>query len=182
MKKLPYKRIVIIGTSGSGKTTLGAEIESRFGVPHIELDALHWEPDWKEADDEVMRMRVQAAVEADTWMLDGNYAVARDLSWARAELLIWLDYPLLVNFWRLLKRTLRRAITHEEIWNGNHEPVLMQLKLWSDDSIFHWLFKTYWRRKREYPVLLALPDYAHLEVLHFTSPKETAAWLDSFAA
>ena len=177
MKKSPYKRIVILGTTGSGKSTLGAELEKQFGIPHIELDALHWDPGWQEAPDEVMRERVKKEVEKESWVMDGNYRITRDLSWTRAEIIIWLDYHLAVNFWRLLKRTLRRAIKQEIIWNGNREPFLPHFKFWSDDSIFHWLFKTYGMRKKEFPQLFALPEYQHLEVLRFSSPKETKEWL-----
>jgi hypothetical protein len=50
--------------------------------------------------------------------------------------------------------------------------------LWSDESLFHWLFKTYWRRKREFPMLLALPEHAHLKVFRFHSPREVDEWLN----
>ncbi|MBT7326725.1 MAG: adenylate kinase [Anaerolineae bacterium] len=151
--------------------------ESALDIPHIELDALHWDPGWQEAPTEVMRERVQKAISAESWAVDGNYGVVRDLSWARAEVVIWLDYPLHINFLRLFIRTIRRAITQEVIWNGNREPFLPHLKLWSPESLFHWLFKTYWRRKREYPALLALPEYEHLDLVRFKSPKETENWL-----
>jgi adenylate kinase family enzyme len=49
---------VVIGTSGSGKTTLARALAALFGCPHVELDALHWEPDWTPAAPEVFRARV----------------------------------------------------------------------------------------------------------------------------
>jgi hypothetical protein len=101
----------------------------------------------------------------------------RDLIWERAEMVIWLDYAFPVVFWRLLTRTIRRAITREELWNGNREPFWWHFKIWSQDSLFYWLFKTYWRRKRELPEWLSAPWNAHLTVVHFKSPREADAWL-----
>ena len=42
------QRISIIGTSGCGKTTLARQLCQRLAIPHIELDALHWEANWTE--------------------------------------------------------------------------------------------------------------------------------------
>ena len=34
------------GASGSGKTTLGGRIAAATGIPHIEIDAVHWHAGW----------------------------------------------------------------------------------------------------------------------------------------
>ncbi|WP_205370744.1 MULTISPECIES: AAA family ATPase [Thermoleptolyngbya] len=39
-----FQRIAIVGTSGTGKTTLAQQVGRQLGIAHIELDALHWEP------------------------------------------------------------------------------------------------------------------------------------------
>jgi len=36
------RRINVVGTSSVGKTTVAAAFASLLGVPHVELDALHW--------------------------------------------------------------------------------------------------------------------------------------------
>ena len=172
-----YQRIVVVGTTGSGKSTMAERLANKIGGEFIELDALHWEPDWMEAPFEVFRSRVGMATQAQAWVVAGNYHVVRDLIWKRAEAIIWLDYSFPIVFWRLTTRTIRRAITREELWNGNREKFWWHFKLWSDESLFKWLFKTYWRRKREYPQLFALPEHKHLNVIHFRTPQETEEWM-----
>ncbi len=176
--KSPFKRIIVIGSTSSGKSTLAQQLAARLGVDFIELDALHWERNWTEAPDEVFRARVEAATRATGWVVAGNYHQVRDIAWPRAEAVLWLDYTLPLIFWRLTYRTFKRALIREELWNGNRESLWTHFKLWSDDSLFHWLFKTYWRRRREYPQLFAEPAHAHLTILRFQSPRETQAWLD----
>jgi adenylate kinase family enzyme len=174
----PYKRIAIIGTAGSGKTTLARRLSARLEIPCIELDSLYWEPDWKPAYFLDFRERVEHATDAPVWIADGNYHTSRDIVWERAEALLWLDFGLFLSLGRLLRRTARRVRTGEELWNGNRENIWSQLKVWSTDSLIHWFFKTYWRRKREIPMLLEWPEDAHLKVYHFKSPREVEEWLD----
>lgn len=167
-------RIVIVGTSGSGKTTLAKSLAKKLGVTHIELDALHWEPDWIEVPDELMRERVQQALQSDAWTIDGNYKQVRDLVWARAQMLVWLDYSFPLVFFRAVRRTIRRMFTRELVCNGNRERLSM---LFSKESILLWVIQTHHKRAREYPALLARPEHAHLRILRFRTPSETTAWL-----
>jgi len=178
MEPFPYKKLVVIGTTSSGKSTLAEQLADKLGSSFIELDALHWDPNWVEAPLEVFRSRVERATQAQAWVVAGNYHVVRDLVWPRAEAVVWLDYPFPVVFWRLTFRIFRRAITQEELWNGNRERFWWHFKLWSDESLFHWLFKTYWRRKREFPQLFAMPEHQHLCIFHFQSPSQAGIWLE----
>ena len=178
MIPFPYKRIVVIGTTSSGKSTLAERLANKLGCDFVELDALHWEPGWSEAPLEVFRERVKTATRSAGWVVAGNYHVVRDIIWPIAEAVMWLDYPLPVVFWQLTRRTFRRWWTREHLWGTNYENLGTQFKLWSQESLFHWLFKTYWRRKREYPELFALPENAHLKVIQIRHPKETSDWLE----
>lgn len=171
----PGRRIVVIGASGSGKTTFASQIADRLNYDHLELDAIHWLPDWQEAPWEVIREQVSQRTAQDNWVCDGNYSRLRDILWPRADTLIWLNYPFMTVFWRLLKRTLQRSFGRVELWNGNHES--LRISFLSRDSILLWLFKSYPRHLQEYPQLLALPENAHLKVLRFRSPQAAQAWL-----
>jgi adenylate kinase family enzyme len=168
-------RISIVGTSGSGKTTIAGKIASRLRIPHVELDALHFGLDWEPVPDDLFRSRVREAVCAERWVVDGNYAnKARDLVWARADTVVWLDFSFRVTFHRLLDRTIRRIVTGEECCNGNREKLSQAL---SRDSIILWALQTYRRNRREYPPLLASLKRGGVRTIHFRSPSDADRWL-----
>ena len=173
------KRIAVVGTTGSGKTTLAREVARRLGYPHIELDALHWEPNWTEAPLDVFRARVDAALRGETWVVDGNYSQVRDTVWSRADTVVWIDYALPVIFWRLWWRTLKRIVTREELWGGNRENA--RNVFFSRDSLFLWVLTSRPRHRRDYPLLLKKPEYAHLQLIHLHSPRETDQWLSEIS-
>ncbi|MDX9956374.1 MAG: AAA family ATPase [Anaerolineae bacterium] len=169
------QRINVIGTSGSGKTTMACRLAQRLGVPHIEMDALFWGPNWTPVPEEVFRQRVVEALSGPAWTIDGNYRRLRTSVWERADTVVWLDYPLAVIMTQLMTRTLRRSLKGEELWNGNRES--LSKTFFSRDSILLWALQTYRRRRREYPVLFAQPEYAHLTFIRLCSPKASARWL-----
>jgi adenylate kinase family enzyme len=169
------RRIVVVGTTGSGKTTLACQLSQRLGIPHVELDALYWAPNWTPVAVAVFRERITQALHGDAWVVDGNYSKMHDIVWGRADTVVWLDYALPVIMGRLVWRTFRRLITREELWNGNRERLWDQL--FSRDSIFLWALQTYRRRRREYPILFEKPEYAHLTVVRLRSPQSARDWL-----
>ncbi len=178
MSPFPYKRIVVIGVTSSGKSTLAENLARCFDLHFIELDALYWEPNWREAPLDVFRARVEKAIAAEKWIIAGNYHVVRDLTWPKAEAVIWLDYPFLTVLWQLTRRTFKRWRTQELLWGTNIEPLADHFKLWSKDSLYNWLFQSYWRTKREYPIILSGPEHQHLKLLRHKHPKETEKWLE----
>src|SRR5689334_16539232 len=171
------RRINVVGTSGAGKTSLARHLAQHLGIPHVELDALHWEPNWTEATTEVFRERVQQALSGDAWTVDGNYNKARDLIFSRVDTLIWLDYSLPVVMSRVTRRTFRRVVWREELWSGNRES--LRKTLFTRDSILWWAFSTHKRRRKQYAEMLSRPEYDHLTILHFRSPAEAQRWLKS---
>ena len=171
----PGRRIHVVGTSCTGKTTLAADLAAAFNVPHVELDALHWGPDWTPIPQVELRDRVSAALSGEGWAVDGNYGSLRDIIWPRADTFLWLDYSLPLVLWRMLKRTARRIALQEELWNGNRESV--RSFLFSRESLLLWALQTHGKHRREYPALLTKQENAHLAAVRFRSPRECRAWL-----
>ena len=143
------QRINVIGTSGSGKTTYAQRVAERLDIPHIELDALHWGPNWTEAPLEEFRTEVSNAVAGETWSLDGNYGKVRDIVWKRADTVVWLDFSLFVVMIRVIFRTFKRGLLRERLWRDNRENLFRGL--FTKESIIWWAISTYKRRKRDYP-------------------------------
>ncbi len=173
------RRIVVVGTTGSGKTTLASQLSRLYRIPHVEMDALRHDPGWTEAPNDVFRERLARALTGERWVADGNYSVARDVVWPRAQAAVWLDYPLRTIMWQLLWRTLRRCVTREELWNGNRER--FRTSFFSRESVILWALTTYRRRRQQIPRQLALPEHSHLAVVHLHSPRDTRSWLEALA-
>ena len=169
------QRINVVGTTCTGKTTVARRLSQVLRISHVEMDALFWEPDWTPAPADILAQRVAEATSLDRWILDGNYSVVRGLIWPKATGIVWLDYPLAVVFPRLFSRTVRRIFVKEELWNGNRERFRVQFM--SRDSLFLWALRTHRRRRKQTGALLQQPEYAHLEVVHLRSPKQTDRWL-----
>jgi len=176
---LPGRRINVTGVTGSGKTTLARQLAQQLHYPHVELDALHWGPNWTPVSDELFRQLTADALSGDAWTVDGNYTKVRDIVVARIDTLVFLDYPLPLVLWRLLRRTTRRVVGRELLWNNNRERLWNQL---SRDSLFLWALKTYRRRKRTYAAVRTDPQWAHLIFVHLRSPHMTKVWLSNIQA
>jgi len=168
-------RISIIGTSGAGKSTLAHRLARILDVPSIELDAIHWrQGGWAPPPQGQFQEAVAEAVCRERWVVEGGYSAVRPLIWERAETVVWLDYSLPVTFSRLLRRTVRRVASREELWGGNRQTLALML---SRDSMLLWCLKTHGPNRRKFREQLARPKHQRLRVLHFRSPRQAEAWL-----
>jgi glutathione S-transferase/adenylate kinase family enzyme len=164
-------RIAVVGGAGSGKTTVARRLAAMNDVPYVELDGLHWGPNWTACPKDEFRARVEGATSGDAWVVDGNYTgQLGDLVLERAELVVWLDLPLRVTFPRLWRRTRQRMRDRTELWAGNRET--WRGALFSRDSLFLWELRMNRQRRARYKERLAKYD-----VVRLRSRSETKAWL-----
>ena len=118
------KRVSVVGNSGSGKTTLSRRLAAGLGVPHIELDAIFHQAGWTELPvDEFRGASPTNCIATTAGWSTATTAAVRDLVWAAADTVVWFDLSRSTVMRRLVWRTVRRAVTREELWNSNREPI-----------------------------------------------------------
>ena len=176
-------RVVVIGTSCVGKTTFAKSLARVLSFPHIELDALYWQPNWVPRPPEEFRALTAQALSQGYWVTDGNYSVVRDLVWSRATTVIWLNYAFPLVLWRALMRTVRRVLRHEELFSGNRES--LRMALFSRESILWWVLTTFHRRRKQYRELFdtrTSPKLVYVEFRNLSEAQNFLTGLEKLAA
>jgi adenylate kinase family enzyme len=169
------ERVAIVGTTGSGKSTLASELAALLGAEHVELDALSHAPGWTQVPAEQMRAGLRELANTPRWVVDGNYVdKTRDILWPRADLIVWLDMPIALVLWRLVRRSVGRIVRRTELWHGNRETWRM---LFGSRSIVLWALRTHGRHRRELPPAFAEPAVRDVPVVRLRSRRAVAAWL-----
>jgi adenylate kinase family enzyme len=173
------KRIVIIGTSGSGKTTLGKALASKLNIEHKDIDSFNWQKGWKALSHDELRSAMSKYTDQEKWITDGNYSSIKDIVWARATHIIWLDYKLPLVLKRFFIRSIKRSLLKEELWNGNIET--LRNSIFSRDSLFFWILKTHPKHKKEYSELQESHEFGE-KLTRLTSPKKCEEFLKNIMA
>lgn len=161
------RRIVIVGASGCGKTTLGKQLSEILNLPLCDLDELSWLPGWALRDRKEERADVERVTQQEKWIVVGNYSRHRDITWYRADLIIWLDLPLYTCLWRGLRRALENILYKTPICNGNYDSFTRPFS-WDNRSIVHWIWTTHSTKRERYQRILVaekddrLPPHYHL--------------------
>ncbi len=167
-------RISVVGTSGCGKSTLAQRIADIFHIPVIELDAINWQAGWRDLnshDPEEFKRRVASAVEAESWVMAGNYSLVRPIYTPRLTHTVWLDYPRRVVMRRVIWRSLLRAIDRKELWpgTGNRE----DMRMWFDkDHPIRWAWDTFDIRRAQYEERFGQCELAGARLIRLRHPRE----------
>ncbi|MCB5274379.1 hypothetical protein BJG92_01912 [Arthrobacter sp. SO5] len=166
-------RVLFYGVTGSGKSSAARAFARATGLPEFSADDdIGWLPGWQQRTIEEQRGTAAAIAAQERWVLDSAYGVWRDVVLPRAELVVGLDYPRWLSLARLVRRTLRRAITREPVCNGNQETVA---RIFIQDSIIRWHFRSFTRKRQVMRALQADPGMP--TTILFRHPRELEAWL-----
>ena len=130
-------RIMIVGQPGSGKSTLAQALGERTGLPVIHIDKIHWQSGWVERSKaEKTRLCIEAE-QRDQWVFEGGHSSTWPSRLARADMLVWIDRPVWVRLWRVLRRALvGLGQTRPDMADGCPE------RLRSLPEFFHYIWTT----------------------------------------
>ena len=102
------KRAVIIGNSGGGKSTLARRLSSAWRSPHVEIDALLWQPGWQLTSADIYNAEHARLIAEENWIIDGLGRLdSIPDRLARATDIVVVDMPLWMHFWLAAERQIR---------------------------------------------------------------------------
>ena len=174
MASLPMRprRVLVAGTSGAGKTTLARRVAALLDLPHIEIDALFHGPGWTPRDS--FESEVHRFSAGSCWVTEWQYSQVRAILAQRADLLVWLDLPRALVMRQVIRRTVRRRLSRQVLWNGNREPPLWTI-LTDPEHIVRWAWTTH--DKTATRVAALLEERPELVVIRLISRSDIERWL-----
>jgi adenylate kinase family enzyme len=171
------ERIVVVGCSGAGKTTVARSLAGRLRLEHLELDGLYNLEDWAERPREEMRELVAAVTAAPRWVVDGNYPWLTDLTWGRADTIVFLDLPRRTVMRQIIWRTVQRVLLRTALWNGNRERWGSLLSRDPTRSMIWWGWARHPVYRERYRTTIRDPRWSDLRVVHLQSRRAVRSFL-----
>ena len=159
------KKVMVIGCPGSGKSTFSIKLHQVTCLPLHHLDMMYWNPDKTVVSKVTFRERLQAVLEQDAWIIDGNYGSTMGLRMQQCDTVIFLDYPLEVCLAGIRERKgkSRPDMPWIEPENEEDEEFLAFVKAYPEEG----------RRQ----VLELLKAYPEKNIVTFRTREETDAFL-----
>ena len=175
------RRIHVVGNTSAGKSTLASQLAETLGADFVELDALNWLPGWvglNATNPAEFERRIAEATRGEAWVVAGAYSTfSEKVFWDRLETVIWLDLPLPLVLFRVIRRSWRRWRSKELLWGTNYERFFPQLAVWRKEASLVWWAVTQQKRKRHAMLAkMADPRWAHVRFVRLTSTREIEAF------
>ncbi|KPK54326.1 MAG: adenylate kinase [Thiotrichales bacterium SG8_50] len=111
------KKIAVFGKPGGGKSTLAESIAKALELPLHPLDLIEYHKNGEKVEALTFEAMHEELINTDSWVIDG-FGGGKTF-WSRldkADVLVWVDLPYRVHYWRVVKRFLLSPFEHPKGW------------------------------------------------------------------
>ena len=103
------RRVMVVGGPCAGKSTFARRLGAITGLPVRHIDLIHWLPGWVERTRPEKIAMVRAVEAEDRWILEGGLSETYPDRAARADLVVFLDLPMVFRLGRMARRRVQYA-------------------------------------------------------------------------
>lgn len=163
-----FNKIMVFGLPGSGKSTFATKLAKCLDLPIYHLDKHFYIENWVERDYEEFLNIQRSFVDQPRWVIDGNAMRSLEMRFQRADAAIYFHYPVLICFWRMLKRVFHKNWHIPDLAEGCTKSIRLRL--------IEYLFRFH---RRYSPKMRELRQkYPRVHFYVFRSDKAAAIFLD----
>jgi adenylate kinase family enzyme len=159
------QKVMVIGCPGSGKSTFSRALRGKTGLPLYYLDMLYWNADKTTVQREVFRTRLAKILEADAFIIDGNYHSTLEMRFSACDTVFFLDYPTDVCLDGVRSRF------------GKPREDMPWIETEPDPEFMDYIRRFATENRPE--ILALIEKYPHVKVITFTSRAEADAYLNA---
>ena len=159
-------RIIVLGCSGSGKSTFAKKLHECTDLPLFHLDNIWWKPDMSHIAREEFDEKLEAILQGDKWIIDGDYSRTYETRIKACDTVIFLDCSEEECMEGITRRVGEKR--SDIPWVEDHlDPELVEM------------VRSY--RSENRPVLYALLEqYRDKKKIIFKTRHEADEWLDKY--
>ncbi|MEM8868927.1 MAG: DNA topology modulation protein FlaR [Pseudomonadota bacterium] len=167
------ERVMIVGAPGSGKSTLARQMGGRLGLPVVHMDHIHWRAGWVERAQSEKTEMLEAVYSTPQWIVEGGHSRSFAQRVARAQMMVWLDVPVGLRLWRVLRRSWRfRGQVRPDLPEGCPEEIG-----WRTVEFVSFILRTRRQSRARIAAIAAAPP-AHLQVVRLGSLPQVRDFLE----
>jgi adenylate kinase family enzyme len=131
-----YSKVMIFGRPGSGKSTFALHLSKATDLPLYHLDKYFYEANWVERNYHEFLSDQKSLVNQERWIIDGNNTKSLEMRYAKADLVLYFNYPRVACYWRIFKRLFSKNKAIDDRAKGCQETVRWSLLkyMWSFEN------------------------------------------------
>lgn len=167
------RRVALFGPPATGKSTLARWLSTVLNSPHTDLDDILFTPQGPLPLKEFRRQAFLVTA-ADGWIVEGNYSKLQDVVWHRADTLIWLDFPLPLILYRIIRRSLRQLAGRED--SAQARRLTWSTAFFARRSLLRTAIRKYRSNRPRYARQMAETAGRGVVVVRLRSPREVQRW------